>query len=398
MDAEQLAEVHRAASTITRAQFTFLVRRYGVDDRFRDGWGNHNATHNLRVAWQAARGAARLVEAGLEPPEAVPFALIAGIHHDHVQEVGGPYDGSPHRAALIEVDERQAILRHQLERAGAPLRPLTYDLSPDRERLSVIAAQDAMRAYEREHGYRPTELFTQAGYDTVDDLIMNTQVVGATPQDGIGTRSTADRPLGAAMSDADKSDLALQGGLRRGLGLLLERNRATLAVPAFSDGTEVELPRELTVPYLESQCQIYANDRFTLSQSNELFPQRAFTVEQMELLRREHTAGRMTWTEMMAHTTELARAEPVPPRGASSALIADPRELVGDLVTGLHGQAAGVRSPDVVPAELRTARDRAGIDLQGAVLLPTGDGARPTPRAAGSKTVISRNETSSGRT
>jgi hypothetical protein len=64
MDAEQLVEVHRAASTITRAQFTFLVRRYGVDDRFRDGWGNHNATHNLRVAWQAARGAARLVEAG----------------------------------------------------------------------------------------------------------------------------------------------------------------------------------------------------------------------------------------------------------------------------------------------------------------------------------------------
>ncbi|TDW14292.1 hypothetical protein [Kribbella kalugense] len=385
MDAEQLVEVQQAASTIARAQFAYLVRRYGVDDRFRDGWGNHNATHNLRVAWQAARGAARLVEAGAEPPEAVPFALIAGIHHDHVQEVGSPYDGSPHRAALIEVDEQQAILRHQLERAGAPLRPLTYDLSPDRERLSVAAAHDAMRAYEREHGYEPTELFTQAGYDTVDELIMDTQVVGATPQDGIGTRSTADRPLGAAMSDADKSDLALQGGLRRGLGLLLERNRATLAVPAFSDGMDVDLPRELTVPYLESQCEIFANDRFTLSQSNALFPQRAFTVERLEQLRREHVAGRMTWTEMVAHTTELARTEPVPSRGAASTLIADPRDLIGDLAPGLRGQAPGVRSPEALPPELQTERDRAGIDLHGAVVLPKADGARATPRASVSK-------------
>lgn len=384
MDAEQLVEINKAARAIVHAQFAFLTRRYGFDDRFRDGWGNHNATHNLRVAWHGARGAARLVERGLAPQEAVAYALIAGIYHDHVQEVGGTYDSSPYRVALSELDEHQAILRHQQERAGAPLRPLTYDLSPDRERLSVVAAHEAMGGYEREHGYQPMELFTQAGYDCVDELIMSTQVFAVTPEDGIVTKTTASRPLGAAMSDADKSDLKLQGGLRRGLLLHVERNRAVLAVPAFSDGTDIDLPRELTEPYMESQCGIHANDQFTLSQSYELFPQGVLTVEQINMLQREHAAGRMTWTAMVKHTIKLARTEPRPSRGASSPLVTDPQDLIGDLADGLRGRAPGVQRVGWVPSSgLLTDRDRAGIPWGGAVLLDRGRGVASGERARG---------------
>src|ERR1700754_909090 len=120
-------ELETAAIAIVRAQFEYLVRRYGTDNRYRDGWANHNATHNLRVAWHGARGAARLVETGAAPPESVAYALIAGIHHDHVQEVGGQYDLNPQRGVLSRLDERQAWLKHQQEQSGAvPLQPLPY--------------------------------------------------------------------------------------------------------------------------------------------------------------------------------------------------------------------------------------------------------------------------------
>ncbi|MEU4195838.1 hypothetical protein AB0E69_28310 [Kribbella sp. NPDC026611] len=367
-------ELESAAVAIVRAQFEYLVRRYGTDNRFRDGWASHNATHNLRVAWHAARGAARLVETGAAPPDSVAYALIAGIHHDHVQEAGGAYDLNPQRALLSQLDERQATLQ--------PARPLTYTLTPERERLSVVAAHQAMREYEQQHGYQPMELFTQDGYGTVDELIMATQVVAIDKETGIITGATAERPVAAAVSDADKSDLSLQGGLHRGLNLLTERNRESLAVPAFSDGSDLDVRRDVSMPFLESQIDIHGRHRYTLPQSDELFPQRAFNLDQLHLLLRELTAHRMSWRDLTAHTRHLAATEPIPQR--ASAVVRDPQDLIGDLRAGLRGEAPAVLPTRPVPAELQTDRDRQGIPYEAAVFLAANETAvLPKPKSGG---------------
>lgn len=357
-------EIEAAASAIVRAQFEYLVRRYGTDDRYRDGWANHNATHNLRVAWHAARGAGRLVETGAAPPESVAYALIAGIHHDHVQEAGNAYDLSLHRSELIVVDEQQArmLYREGLD-AGAP----PYNLSPDRERLSVVAAHQAMSEYEQQHGYQPMELFTPEGYSTVDELIMATQVVALDPDVGIVTGATSERPLAAAVSDADKSDLSLQAGPYRGLGLLIERNRESLAVPAFSDGRGLAVPRELSVPFLQSQLGVHSSHRYTLRQSDELFPDRGANVDQFRMLAREHDQQRMTWEDVLSHTRQAAATEPVPQRGTM--VVRDPRDLIGDLQPGLRGAAPSVRPAQPLPQALLTDRDRQGYALGSAAIL-----------------------------
>jgi hypothetical protein len=391
VDAEQLVEINKAAARIVREQFAYLVRRYGVDTRFRDGWGNHNATHALRVAWQGSRGVARLVESGEAAPNMVGLALIAGIFHDHVQTEASTYDLSQDRAALITVDERQAVLRHQLQRDGGPVQPGRYDLSPRRELLSIEAAHDMMRRYETDNGYAPAELFGSDGYEQVSGMIYATLVTGVTT-DGIESVGTSARPEGAAMSDADKSDLALQGGLHRALLLGLERNQDRFPVPAFSDGSGLELDRDLTVPFLDFQIEIHDNDRFALRQSNELFPQRSSNGGQMRLLRREFGSGRWGWAEMLRHTAALARDEPVPPRGADSPLVTDPHDLIGDLAAGLRGKASDVPlSAPLFDRELQDVLRRAGIypdsgiDFGRAVILepPSQTDARGGVRRAG---------------
>lgn len=379
------ALLNQAAGEMVRAQFVYLARRFGVNQEPRGWWWYHNATHGIRVAWQAARGAARQVELGRLPPDAVPAAMIAGIFHDHIQAVPEAGELAFARVDLPGIAQtpdlyewvilNQLTYRIQRDSAWAGQRldaGESYAVDPRREALSVQAAHGAMRRFEETHGLKPGELFGELCYSWMAEGVGGT-AVRSVSTDGVETMASDASDLFAkVISDADASDFGMRGGLYRGpVGFALEVNQG------FPD-------RDATVQYLRFQEQLNRNHPFELSESKELYPHQSWVADQAGYLLHEFEAGRMDWPQMLAYAAPALFEEPPPPRGASSPLITDPSDIVPDLAPALRGLAPGVGQP-IPPLDpaLRTAKDIAGIPYDTAVVLGPAGPATATRKRPG---------------
>lgn len=257
---------HGVARLLIRNEVGALERRFGTAWASRRGQLLRNATHSGVDVLREARELAGAV--GLAP-ETLPLVELAAVFHAHHGTCG---DGS------IRADE-------QLRRW-----PQAFDAG---DRAVVRAAIEGLLPLSDDDvGPLPRQR-------TVAEL--GTGLTAA----AFGADGEADL-VRAIVADADRVWALRPAGLHRLLLAFVERERATLAVPAGSDGRDVAPDRRAVADWLLDAGAALLRGRWVLAATGLLL--QPLLEERVERLRRAAVrfgAGEVAWRDLVTEAPRL---------------------------------------------------------------------------------------------